>query len=54
MLKVSCKAEVKIMLNSELCPKSLNYQASFAVIQSFKAFLNFLGCVCRGNDSRNN
>lgn len=31
MLKVNCKAEVKIMLSSEICPESLNYQASFTV-----------------------
>lgn len=31
MLKVNCKAGEKIMLSSEICPESLNYQASFTV-----------------------
>lgn len=31
MLKVNCKAEVKIMLSSEISPESLNYLASFTI-----------------------
>jgi len=31
VLKVNCKAEVKIMLSSEICPEFLIYQASFTI-----------------------